>query len=204
MIKKILNSIFGWGKKNKQPQTKVPEQSFIKRGFKFTECDSPLDAKPDTWYHLSKWKRPYYLHYNKIKTQDLGGYMKMEMTAREGDFGDWKLFRNGFGNGANQGKYAVAGVTYEDRMNTFILIGDAPDFKLYLERDPDNSYDPNAIKVMGIGTVQGQFISGQLGFLDKDTAKELRNVKEIDAIPFSVSLPVDGAFYELKIFILTK
>ena len=75
------------------------------------------------------------------------------------------------------------GVNYENRERSFLLLGEKLDVRIYLEREPDNPYDPNAIKVMGIASVKGSITVLQLGYLSRETAKELVNYQDLDATP---------------------
>ena len=70
----------------------------------------------------------------------------------------------------------VAGVTqaeYAETTNSFILNGNDDNRAIILERDPDNKYDPNAIKVIGKWKVGGQERTGQLSWIEADVAAEM-------------------------------
>lgn len=96
----------------------------------------------------------------------------------------------------------VVGTQYENHYTNFILIGDHPDFRIYLERDPHNPHDKNAIKVMGFVPTRDSQSVRQLGFLSRKTARRLKNAGEIDARPYSITLPAKNLRYSLKIWVL--
>jgi hypothetical protein len=108
---------------------------------------------------------------------------------------DWKMFAS---------EEPVAGVTQENREVNFLLMGDQPDFKIFLEREPGNPVDLNAIKVIGSATVDGEPMTEQLGYLPKETAQKLQDEEELDAKPKSVYLPQGDRNYGLKIMVLVR
>ena len=124
------------------------------------------------WYRLESWKAP--------------NLLVMKSTYPSG----WKKFSF---------KESVVGVTYDNREANFLLMGDQPDFKIFLEREPDNPVDPNAIKVMGSATVDGEQMTGQLGYLSKETAQILQDEEEIDVRPESVYLPYEDRKYDIPL-----
>jgi hypothetical protein len=83
-------------------------------------------------------------------------------------------------------------------------MGDQPDFKIFLKKEPNNPVDPNAVKVMGSATVDGEKMVAQLGYIPKEIAQELSNEKEIDARPQTVWLPYEDRQYGLRIKILVR
>ena len=83
-------------------------------------------------------------------------------------------------------------------------MGDQPDFKIFLKKEPNNPVDPNAVKVMGSATVDGEKMVAQLGYLPKEIAQELSNEKEIDARPHMVYLPYGDRRYGLRVNILVR
>jgi hypothetical protein len=96
----------------------------IKNGkhFQFHSYKDESEVSLITWYRLRKWKRPNYLKMQTEWSSDLIPHIIEE---------------------------TVVGVSFDNRKDTFLLVGDYPDFKIFLEREPDNPVDPNAIKVMG-------------------------------------------------------
>lgn len=108
---------------------------------------------------------------------------------------DWKTFDSDVN---------VVGVTREDREANFLIMGDQPDFKIFLKKEPNNPVDPNAVKVMGSATVDGEKMVAQLGYIPKEIAQELSNEKEIDARPQTVWLPYEDRQYGLRIKILVR
>ena len=145
--------------------------------FKFLICKDKSEAKENQWYRLEKWKSPNLL---VMKTS----YSK-----------DWKTY---YTSGL-----PVVGVTKDNRTVDFILMGDQEDFQIYLEREPDNPVDPNAIKIMGKATVKGELWSRQIGYLAKETAADLKE-EDLDARPDSVYLPYGGKNLGLTIRVLIR
>jgi hypothetical protein len=126
-----------------------------------------------------------------MKTWDSPNYLKWESSWSS----DWKRF-------ADEEK--VVGVTKGNRRNDFLIMGDQPDFKIFAERERDNPVDPNAIKVMGSATVNGQNMVRNLGYLSKETAEKLKEEEEIDLRPYSVYLPYQDRHYGLRVRILVR
>ena len=100
----------------------------------------------------------------------------------------------------------VVGVNYEDRnifVEKFIF---AEDRKVILQREPDNKYDINAIKVIGSCNYHGEFINGDMGYLSKKVAKQLKGMNSICAtinylnFPNEVVLNIHLNDEEFKIF----
>lgn len=145
----------------------------FQKHFQFLIVDQGEEIEKNHWYRMSHWQSQHFL--------------KMETEWDK----DWKNFSL---------EEEVVGVTFEYRARKFLELGDQNNFKIFLEKDPDNPHDKNAIKVMGsVGnTVE------QLGFLSKDTAKRLKNEKEIDARPYSVYLPYQGSKFGLRIRVLVR
>ena len=68
----------------------------------------------------------------------------------------------------------VAGVTYEGRQATLQAFIDGSARRIELVRDPDNEFDPNAVRVVGAWTgLGGDEQTGLLGWLPKEVAAEL-------------------------------
>ena len=145
--------------------------------FNFLICDDNSEAAENTWYRLKRWKSPHFL--------------KMESTWAK----DWKTF---------SAEEPVVGVTHDNRKYDFLIMGDQPDFRIFLEREKNNPVDPNAVKVMGSATVNGTIMTRQLGYLSKETAQQLKGEKEIDARPYSVYLPYNKSRYGLRIRVLIR
>ena len=80
--------------------------------FKFHICNDKSEAPQQAWYHLERWKAP--------------NFLKMEVSWSK----DWKIFF---------AEEPVVGVTHGKREEDFILMGDRPDFRIYLERERDKS-----------------------------------------------------------------
>lgn len=149
-----------------------------RKDFAFTVLDSNEEAETYQWYRRKHWESENFL---VMETSDWGP--------------DWKIFRS---------EEAVVGVTKDDCAQSFFIMGDAHDFEIYLEREPDNRHDPNAIKVMAAATVKGRRIVGRLGYLSRETAMALQNEAEIDARPHSVWLPYGDCRYGLRITVLVR
>lgn len=145
--------------------------------FKFTIEKDSGDALLNRWYRLAKWNRTHFLKMNTEWSRD------------------WKLLFS---------ELNVAGVTQGRRENDFMLIGDREDFTVYLEREPDNPVDQNAIKVMGKATIGGVEMVRQLGYIPADTALQLKEEQELNARPHSVFLPYGGNRYGLRVNVLGR
>ncbi|UCG14544.1 MAG: HIRAN domain-containing protein [Deltaproteobacteria bacterium] len=145
--------------------------------YTYAICDKKSEAPPNMWYRLRKWKSPHVL--------------RMETTWTR----DWKVFSV---------DEPVVGVTRENRESSFLLLFDQPDFRIFLEREKDNPVDPNAIKVKGSATVQGNLLERQLGYLSKETAETLKGEEELDARPYCVYLPHKGGSYGLRLRVLIR
>ena len=75
--------------------------------------------------------------------------------------------------------FEIAGAGFEGRQKTFIDLvvdGSRDDLEVFLERDPKNEYDANAIKVMVKNTKTG--VSGQAGWVPAVFAKALAPVMD--------------------------
>ena len=146
--------------------------------FQFLIVDDYDEAPLNKWYRLSKWESP--------------NMLRMDSTWSR----NWKLF--------SDFEQPVVGVTHGDRKDYFLIMADQEDFKIFLERERQNKFDPNAIKVMGFATVNGQPMTKQLGYLSKETAKSLKNEVDLDARPRIVYLPYEDKKYGLKIQVLVR
>ncbi|MCK4824657.1 hypothetical protein KA005_53390, partial [bacterium] len=145
--------------------------------FQFEILDDYEEAPSGRWYRFNRWIAP--------------NILKMESTWNK----DWKLF---------SAEEDVRGVTRDNRQDGFLIMGDQEDFKIFLERERDNPVDPNAIKVMGSATVDGEPMIRQLGYLSKETAKMLKDEEDIDARPYSVYLPYQDRSYGLRVRVLIR
>lgn len=148
-----------------------------KKNFRFLIVDRPDEIDKNCWYRMRHW--------------DTSHYLRMDTNWDR----DWKTFL---------AAEPVVGVTFEDRQRKFIVMGDLPDFRIYLQKDPRNPHDNNAIKVMASATVSGVPTVEQLGFLSRETAESLKDEKKIDARPYSVFLPYQESRFGLKIRVLTR
>ena len=145
--------------------------------FQFFIVDAEDEVPSNRWYKRRHWESP--------------NVLRMQGEYRKG----WRSLLT---------DEPVAGVTFDDRESYFLLLGDRPDFRVYLEREPYNPHDPNAIKVMGMATVWGRLRAEQLGYLKKETAEALKDIQDIDAEPSTVYLPYQDHMYGLRITILIK
>jgi hypothetical protein len=147
--------------------------------FQFIICDDNEEAELNKWYRLERWKSVNYLKMNTKWSRD------------------WKKFAS---------EVPVSGVTQGNRQSDFLIMGDQPDFKIFLERERDNPVDLNAIKVMGSATVENEKIIHQLGYIPKEVSEQLANEKEIDATPHSVYIPYADKpnQYGLRINVLVR
>ena len=152
----------------------------IDKFFKCAEYEQEDDIEPNTWYRLKGWKYPdYYL-----------------LRKPEHWSSDWKLL--------TPMEEEVAGVKYEDRQKNFLLLGDLPDFRFSLEREPDNAFDKNAIKVMGSATVDGEMVRKHLGYLSSEASEYLSDEEDLDVGRASVLLPYEGRRFSLRLQILIR
>ena len=145
--------------------------------FKFEILDDYEEAPLGRWYRFNRWMAP--------------NILKMESTWNK----EWKLF---------SAEEDVRGVTRDNRQDDFLIMGDQEDFKIFLERERQNKFDPNAIKVMGFATVNGQPMVKQLGYVSKETAKSLKDEIDLDARPRIVYLPYEERNYGLRIQVLVR
>jgi len=141
--------------------------------------DQIADVPEGSWYRLASWERK--------------GFFVMKSSWSE----DWKFYGNDI---------PVKGLNRNDNVSSLRHVLESPDFKIELEREPDNPVDPNAIKVLAIGTtISGSKLRGKIGYLDKDIAAGLKGNFEIDARPQSILLPnLKYNFIILNLTILTK
>ncbi len=165
---------------------KIPEETDvvtppkIDKFFKCTEYEKDDEIEPNTWYRLKGWKYPDYYLLRKSK----------------GWSSDWKLFM--------PLEEEIVGVKSEDRQKNFLLLGDLPDFKFSLEREPDNAFDKNAIKVMGSATVDGEIVKKHLGYIEKDASVYLSGETDLEVGSASLLLPYEGKRFSLRLQILIR
>jgi hypothetical protein len=170
----IIKKIFQGTQKEPVREEQAPT---FRKSFEFLIVERGEEIEKNRWYRMSHWQSPHFL--------------KMETEWDK----DWKGFAI---------EEEVVGVTYDNRAQKFLELGDQNNFSIFLERDPNNPHDKNAIKVMGSAIVDGKKRVEQLGFLSKDTAKALKNEKEIDARPFCVYLPYQESKFGLRVRILVR
>ena len=184
----ILKSLFGFKPQpaiepQKQVFSKNIEPLIVDREEEIPKNIEPLivnrgeEIPKNKWYRMSHWKTQQLLR--------IGTEWNM----------DWRCFAH---------EEAVAGVSFEERYTKFLRLYDQPGFKIYLEKDPSNEYDSNAIKVMSSAMINGKTIVEQLGFLSEYTAQQLKDEKELDARPYSVYLPGHDVEFGLRISILVR
>lgn len=105
---------------------------------------------------------------------------------------------------ADDSEVKVAGISRDDRSKHFLTIAQAEDFRLHLELEPDNPVNEHAQKVMASGTVKGEFVSCQIGYLPDDIATKYAGIK-ISIWPKSAFLPKEaGLNVGLKITMLVR
>jgi len=75
--------------------------------FQFLIVDRGEQIETHRWYRLSHWEFPHFLR------------MESEWSS------DWKCLYS---------EEMVVGVSKEDRESTFLILGDQPDFQLFLQR----------------------------------------------------------------------
>ncbi|MCK9326101.1 MAG: HIRAN domain-containing protein [Bacteroidales bacterium] len=66
---------------------------------------------------------------------------------------------------------AVAGISY--RQNTALKLIEGSGRKIVLEKEPDNEYDKNAIKVLGKWVEGDKYKTEQVGYVPKEVAAEI-------------------------------
>lgn len=99
----------------------------------------------------------------------------------------------------------VKGIHIKNRKYDFGRVATAHDFRIKLIREPDNPVDPNAIKVMAVGTVSDTKKSVHIGYIPKELAREIDKDAIIDARPQFLSLPTpEYNFINLTLILLVK
>lgn len=177
MLSRIKRFFAGTDSQEPSYQTTHPSPPRGIKQFSFLNLERGEEIEPNRWYRLRHWESQNFL------------VMKTEKSK------DWKFFRS---------EEPVVGVSFGDCEKAFLILGDRPDFRISLRREPNNPVDKNAIMVVGSATIKGRKRAGQLGHLSKETAFELKDEKEIDARPHSVYIPYDDCLYGLKINVLVR
>ncbi len=178
----ILKRLFGNKSKPSNDFQKPQETSIIQKPLfaKTVACltlDRDEEAPTNKWYRRDHWQSEHFL---RIETSwDT----------------DWKVFET---------EEKVAGVTHDSRTINFLKLCDQPQFRIFLEKQPSNKHDPNAIKVMGSAMMGDELVVEQLGYLSKHTALQLKDEEELEARPHSVYLPVQGHSFGLRIRVLVR
>ncbi len=152
-------------------------ESPSRKDFLFLVADRTDEVGKNRWYRLRHWKSPNFL---RIET---------EWSS------DWRNYES---------EEPVVGTSLEGREKAFLVLGDQPDFRILLKREPGNSRDKNAIMVIGSATVNGVRSIEQLGYLSRETAKRLKGEEDIDARPYSVFLPYEGRNLGLRVRVLVR
>ncbi len=167
-----------WIKKHMRVETMTPRSPIPSgKNFQFAIYDDDdTDIVPGEWYKIKGWKYPE----NYLRMKD-------------------KYKRPGI---VSPYEEKVMGMEYEDRWKNFLLVGDQPEFKLFLERESNNEFDKNAIKVMGSAIVDGKTVVKHIGYVQKETAAKLKKIDSINVGSASVSIPVEGRPLVLKILIV--
>jgi hypothetical protein len=135
------------------------------------------EAPQNQWYRRDHWQSDHFLRIDTSWDQD------------------WKVF---------EAEEQVTGVAYDSRTIDFLKICDQPQFKIFLEKEPSNKHDPNAIKVMCSATIEDELVVKQIGYLSKHTSLQLKDEKELEARPYSAYLPVQGHRFGLRIRVLVR
>jgi len=147
------------------------------KNFQFAIYDDSSVVEDGVWYRLKDWKYP-------------PNYLRMEHRTR---------CRRG---AVSPYEEKVMGTEFEGRWKNLLLLGDQPDFQMYLERELDNALDRNAVKVMCSATVDGNALVKQIGYVQKNTAAALKGIEDIEIGSASVSFPTNSQPLILKILIV--
>ncbi len=157
-------------------QSEDQQEVVFGKEFKFVICDDEAEADENEWYRLERWKSPNFI---KMKTS-------------WGD--DWIAFPP---------EVPVMGINKEpQRAIDFLMMADRPDFRVFLEREPSNPHDSNAVKVMASAKVDGEQRIRHLGYLPRDVAEMMKNEKELDARPHCAYLSYEGKDLDFRIRVL--
>lgn len=177
-----MNIFKSWARLFFSPKPPTTHQSPPGKNFQFAIYENSTDIEECTWYRLKDWSYPGY-------------YLRWENRSHGRD---WKI--------SSPTEEDVVGVAYEGRADNFVILADQPEFKMYFEREPNNPYDPNAIKVMGTALADGQRVHRQIGYLSSETAALYKDEPELQVGNASVKLPHrdNGNNLSLKIQILER
>jgi hypothetical protein len=154
-----------------------PTQS-RKMRFDYLIYDDDEKIEPNKWYQKSSWDNKNFLSYKGLWGPD------------------WKW--------SDEGKVKVVGLSHGNRSEDFLRIAQEKTFKMYLEAEPDNPVNRNAIKVMASATIDGKSVSKHIGYLPDDIANKYAGV-ELDIRPESVFLPKsDDLNLGIKVVLLVR
>lgn len=106
--------------------------------------------------------------------------------------------------GPDRHGFAVAGITREpQRMKNLAELTKSPVRRVYLERDPTNPFDANAIKVIAKWwDTNADELTGELGYLSKDVANQIVRIYPqgpLCARILSLLLPLNGRHPGIRI-----
>ncbi len=149
----------------------------VGKNFQFMVYDEKSDVERGVWYRMKDWEYP-------------SNYLRLEDPVK------------GRPCAVSPYEEKVMGTEFEDRWKNLVLLGDKPDFRLFLEREPNNKFDKNAIKVMCSATIDGSKMTRHLGYVQKETAAVLKGVDDIDVGSVSISFPTGTHPLILKIQIV--
>ena len=130
--------------------------------FDFLIYDDGEKIEPNKWYQKSSWKNKNFVSYKG--TWD----------------SDWKW--------SEEGKVKVVGLSRDSRSDYFIMLVREKNFKMYLEREPENPVNPNALKVMASAEIDGGLVSKHVGYLPDDIANKYAGI-DLDIRPDSAFMP---------------
>lgn len=138
--------------------------------------DDYSEAPLNQWYRMKHWN-PGTLVY-------------------KGEWGkDWKKFEE---------DVKVVGITHDGREQIILSLANRPGFRIALTKDRNNEYDKNAVAVWAIAYIGEEKQVEHIGYLDRDTARRLKNDDELDARPHRINLPNGGIGLGLTIDILVR
>lgn len=136
------------------------------------------EIPPNTWYRYKDWKSGNYYKYSATHDDGCKWFTKFEES--------------------------VVGMSFRDGGNAVLKMMHKPDFAIFLEREPENEHDGNAVKVMVSATVNDRKVIKHIGYLSRETAKALKGEDEIDVRPYSVHLPEDDHELSLEVKVLVR
>jgi len=131
--------------------------------FDYLIYDDGEEIELNKWYQKSSWNNKNFVNY-------------------KGSWGpDWKW--------SDEGKVKVVGLSHGDRSEDFLRLAQGSSFKMYLESEPDNPVNRNALKVLASATIDDRTVSKHIGYLPDDIANKYAGV-ELDIRPDSAFLPI--------------